>query len=243
MSDETMRFGDRRKRNRLFLGFLLILAGGLLLLQRFTNFDFTNWWALFILIPAFGAFSSAWIMFQNSGRFTEGVRSSLGGGLVVLTVALIFLLNLDWSVWWPLMVLVPGFSMFMSGFTIPGSREAERPFAQRLHRPWLGWTGLGVMLLGAGFLADGLNLYNPALIAQNWWALPIFVPAVGGVFTALRLLFTGAGFGWAAISNLVTTAIFAVVGVVAYAGLDWNLLTPILIIAIGLVLLVGVFRR
>ncbi len=245
MSDESTYIPreNRRLRNRVFFGILLILIGALFLLSQFTSFEFYNWWALFILIPVFGSFSSAWFIFQRNGRFSEGVRSSIGGGLIILTVAVIFLLNLNWSAWWPLMVLVPGFVVFANGFPLPGSKELERPLAQRLYRPWMGWTGLGVMALGAGFLADRLGIYNPALVSLNWWAVPILIPAAGGVLTALRLLFSGAGFGWAAMSNLFNTVIFAAVGLVAFYGINWNILVPVLIIAAGLVLLVGVFRR
>jgi hypothetical protein len=245
MSDESTYIprDNRRIRNRAFFGILLIVLGAIFLLRQFTSFDFRNWWAIFILIPAFGSFSSAWMIYRHSGRFNEGVRSSIGGGLIVLTVALIFFFDLDWSTWWPLMLLVPGFVLFISGFTLPGSKELQRPLAQRLYRPWLGWTGLGVMLLGAGFLANLLGIYDPALLFPNWWALAILIPAAGGGLTALRLLVGGAGLGWAAMSNLLTTAIFAVVGLVAFFGIGWNLLTPIIIIAMGLILLVGVFRR
>ena len=234
---------NRRVRNRAFFGILLIVMGALFLLRQYTSFDFRNWWALFILIPAFGSFSSAWLIYQHAGRVNEGVRSSIGGGLITLTVALIFLFNLNWATWWPLMVLVPGFVLFTGGFPLPSSKELDRPLAQRLYRPWMGWTGLGVMVLGAGFLADKLGFFAPALIHNNWWAVAILIPAAGGVLTALRLLVSGAGFGWAAMSNLFTTAVFAAVGLVAFFGIGWNLLTPIIIIAIGLILLVGVFRR
>ena len=245
MTDESTYIprDNRRMRNRAFFGILLIVLGAIFLLRQFTSFDFRNWWAIFILIPAFGSFSSAWMIYRHSGRINEGVRSSLGGGLITLTVAVIFLFDLDWTTWWPLMLLVPGFVLFTSGFSLPGSKEAARPLAQRLHRPWLGWTGLGVMLLGAGFLAKLLGIYDPALLVRNWWAVAILIPAAGGVLTSLRLVIGGAGFGWAAMSNLVTTAIFAVVGLVAFFGIGWNLLTPIIIIALGLILLIGVFRR
>ncbi len=245
MTDDTayMAHEDRKKRNRAFFGVILILLGALFLVQQFTNFEFRNWWALFILIPAFGAFTSAWVIGQNAGRFNEGVRSSIGSGLITLTVALMFLFGLNWGVWWPLIVIVFGFTLLMSGFSLPGSREAERPLSRRLYRPWLGWTGLGAMILGAGFLLSYMHLFSPALITLNWWAVPILVPAVGGALTALRLMFAGEGFGWASISNLVTTAVFAVVGLVALSGISWNLLTPIIVIAVGLILLVGAFRR
>ncbi|HMN62375.1 MAG TPA: hypothetical protein PJ988_18560 [Anaerolinea sp.] len=64
MTDETtyMPRDDRKKRNRVVFGVILILLGGLFLLQQYTHFDFRNWWALFILIPAFGAFTSAVVL-------------------------------------------------------------------------------------------------------------------------------------------------------------------------------------
>jgi hypothetical protein len=245
MSEEStyIDHNTRRKRNRAFFGILLIFLGGLFLLQQFTSFDLHNWWALFILLPAFGSFSSAWFIFSRTGRFNEGVRSSIGGGLIILTVAVIFLLGLDWSAWWPLMLLVPGFVLFIDGFVLPGSKEADRPLSNRLYRPWLGWTGLAVMFLGAGFLADRLHILTPSLLSPNWWAIAILIPAVGGLLTAVRLLVAGQGLGWAGISNILTTIVFTAVGAVAYAGLSWNILYAIFIIAAGLILLIGVFRR
>jgi hypothetical protein len=244
---------EPKKRNRAFLGVILILLGGLLLMQQFTNFEFHNWWALFIFIPALGSFTSAWVIWQNAGRFNDGVRGSIGSGLITLTVAMIFLMGLSWATWWPLMIIVPGFTFLMSGFSIPGSSEAERPLSRRLYRPWMGWTGLAAMLLGAGFLLTRLGIFSPGQYILNWWAIPILVPAVGGVITALRLLFSGEGFGVSGqnnlattalfFSNLVTTATFAAVGLIALFGISWNLLTPIIVIAAGLILLAGSFRR
>lgn len=235
--------GNRRRRNRIFFGLILILAGFLLLLQRFTNFEFRNWWALFLLIPAFGALSTGWLIYQNTGRINESVRGSLNGSLLLLTIAAMFLANLDWAIWWPLVVIVPGILLLLNGFSLPGSHERERPLALRLHRPWIGWSGLGVLFLGVGFLSNQLGIFNLAAILPRWWAIAILIPAFGGIITALRLLASGNGFKWAAISNLLTTSIFGVVGVVALTGLDWNLLFPIFIIATGILLLLGVFRR
>lgn len=235
--------GNRRRRNRIFLGFILILAGFLLLLQRFTSFEFRNWWALFLLIPALGALSTGWLIYQNTGSINESVRGSLNGSLLLLTIAVMFLANLDWAIWWPLVVIVPGMVLILNGFPLPGSSERERPLALRLHRPWIGWSGLGALFLGVGFLLNQLGIFNPAVILPNWWAVAILIPAFGGILTAFRLLASGNGFKWAAISNLLTTFTFGVVGVIALTGLDWNLLFPIFIIATGILLLLGVFRR
>lgn len=235
--------GNRRHRNRVFLGLLLILAGFLLLLQQFTNFEFRNWWALFLLIPAFGALSTGWLIYQNTGRISESVRGSLNGSLLLLTIAVMFLANLDWAIWWPLVVIAPGIILLLNGFSLPGSYERERPLALRLHRPWLGWSGLGVLFLGAGFLVNQHGIFDPAVLIPHWWAVAILIPAFGGIVTAVRLLVSGDGFKWATVSNLLTTSIFGIVGVIALTGLDWNLLFPIFIIAIGILLLVGVFRR
>lgn len=234
---------ERRKWRRAGFGIILILLGGLFLLQQVTNFRFENWWALFILIPAFGSLSTALVIYQKTGRFNEGVRSSLGGALIILTVAFIFLLDLSWRIWWPMMLIIPGLNLLSQGFPLPGSREAELPLANRLYRPWLGWVGLAVMLLGAGFLAKNLDLFNPGDLLNRWWALIILVPAVGGVVTWLRLAVQGQAVTWAGMTTIFNTVIFAAVGLIALLGIDWNILTPVLIIAAGLIILLGVFRR
>lgn len=239
----TTDYPSRRRRNGLFWGLVLIILGGIFLLQQFTSFQFRNWWAIFILLPAFGSLSTAWWAFQRDGRINETVRGSLGGALIVLTIALIFLFGLDWSKWWPLMVLIPGVVVLFNGFPLPGSREIERPYYLRTYRPWLFWNGLGAVFLGAGFLAMNLRIYNPEAIFPHWWGIAILIPAFGGLVTAVALAVGGHGLGWPAIGNLISTAIYAAVGIVALLGISWNLLFPIIIIAVGVVMLVGVFRR
>lgn len=233
----------RRGSNRLFFGLILIVIGLVFLLQQFGGFSLENWWALFILIPAFGSFSSAWYAYRSSGRINERVRAGLGGGLIVLVLALMFLFNLDWYIYWPLMVLVPGLTILFNGFTLPGSREADRPLEQRIYRPWTGWVGLAVIYIGAGFLLRNLGLFEPGRFLRNWWALAILFPAFGGLVTAIRLAIAGAGLSWAALSNLAAAVIFTAVGIITFIGAGWNLITPIILIAAGLILLTGVFRR
>jgi len=62
----------------------------------------------------------------------------------------------------------------------------------------------------------------------------------GGVITALRL-FGEEGKKWPAVGSLMAALVVAAPGVVALFGLDWNLITPISIICVGLVLLISFF--
>jgi hypothetical protein len=51
-------------------GAILILIGIFIMLQNLTSFELENWWALFIMIPALGAFGNAWRAYQNDGRLS-----------------------------------------------------------------------------------------------------------------------------------------------------------------------------
>lgn len=89
-------------------GVVLILLGAFFLLQNITGFWFGNWWALFILIPAFGSFAAAWRAYQTHGRLTGAARGPLIGGFILLLVAAMFLFNLDWGRLWPLFLILIG---------------------------------------------------------------------------------------------------------------------------------------
>jgi len=90
-------------------GGLLVLLGVLFLLQNFGVFRVGfNWWAFFILIPAVGAFVSAWNAYRSDGRFSRRARGSVTGGLFITLVAVILLLGLDWGRVWPLFLIIAG---------------------------------------------------------------------------------------------------------------------------------------
>ena len=92
---------------------LAIIAIGLLFLANnlgynFAWFDHGNWWAVIILLAAFAPLTRAWEVYRARGRMdAEVVHSLLSAGAVVL-VACMFLLNLEWRVWWPLFVILGG---------------------------------------------------------------------------------------------------------------------------------------
>jgi hypothetical protein len=93
-------------------GLVLLLLGVVFLLQNFDLLVLDNWWALFILIPAVGAFATAWNTYQRSDRrWTTAARGSLIGGSIMTLVALVFLFNLDFSTIWPVFLILGGLAL------------------------------------------------------------------------------------------------------------------------------------
>lgn len=98
-------------------GLVLIVLGIVFLVQNLSGFTLANWWALFILIPAAGSFSAAWRIYRNSGnRLTQAAAGPLTGGVILATVAAVFLLNLDWGVIWPVFVILAGLGALLGAF-------------------------------------------------------------------------------------------------------------------------------
>jgi cation transport ATPase len=89
-------------------GAILILLGVVFLLQNMGIPFLVNWWALFILIPAFWAYNAAWDIYQDNGRLTRGGAGSLTVGILLTILALVFLLNLDIGLFWPVLLIVGG---------------------------------------------------------------------------------------------------------------------------------------
>ena len=93
-----------------FTGVLLILLGVILLMEQLHIPFLTNWWALFILIPAFWSFIAAWDAIKDAGRLTRRAGGSLAAGILLTILALIFLFNFNLAVgyFWPAMLLFSG---------------------------------------------------------------------------------------------------------------------------------------
>lgn len=226
-----------------WFGIILILLGFIFLAQQFGDFSFHNWWALFILIPAFSAFGSAYGIWRKTGRFNFAVWSTFYGGLFPLLVALIFLFDLEWSVYWPLFIILPGFGMLISGLPFKRPEDDKVPPALLCHRPWGIFIGLSAILLGLRFLAVDLGAIEsiPYLNVQNWWGIFILIPALGGLLS-VALLVMGNHSIILIMINLGLAAVIALAGIVALLGLDWNLMNmaaPIVLILVGLGLIVG----
>jgi drug/metabolite transporter (DMT)-like permease len=91
-----------------FGGAVLIFIGVIFLVKDIPFLHLDNWWALFILIPAFTSLASAWTTYRRQQRITSAVRGPLIGGIILICVALIFLFNLDFGRYWPVFLIVAG---------------------------------------------------------------------------------------------------------------------------------------
>lgn len=100
-------------RQSWFPGVVLILIGVVFLLKNyFPEYALTNWWALFILFPAFGSFSRAIEIVRQDG-FSRSARSNLFWGLFFTLLSASFLFNLNFSLIWPVFLIIGGVAMLL----------------------------------------------------------------------------------------------------------------------------------
>jgi hypothetical protein len=119
---ERRRLRAERRRSRWeqrgsygwLVGVVLILLGLVFLVSNLTGVSLGNWWALFILIPAVGAFARAWKAYREEGHFSGAMRGGLVGGVVLLLVTFVLFFNLDWGRIWPLFLVIGGISVLLS---------------------------------------------------------------------------------------------------------------------------------
>ena len=109
-----------------WLGIALIAMGVLFLVQNYLGYELRNWWALFILIPAIGSFTSAWHVWR-SGASAPAAGGSFTMGIVFTAVALVFLLDLPWGRIWPIFIIVAGIGLLLPGLV---GRERSRASGQ-----------------------------------------------------------------------------------------------------------------
>jgi len=97
-----------------FAGIILILLGVIFLLQQLNVLFFFNWWAVFILIPAFWAFVAAWDNYQDASRMTRRATGALIVGLLLTALALIFLFNVGGGFVWPILLMAGGLALLVT---------------------------------------------------------------------------------------------------------------------------------
>jgi peptidoglycan/LPS O-acetylase OafA/YrhL len=99
------------------LGAILVLLGASFLLQNMGMFTFPleNWGALFILIPAFGAFDRAWRLYRNGDdQFVSQARGALLVGIVLTVVTTMILFELNWTFYGPLLIILTGVGILVN---------------------------------------------------------------------------------------------------------------------------------
>ena len=97
---------------------LALMAVGVVFLLRNLGYElpflrYHNWWALFILLGAVGPLSVAAERYRTTGRAGWIVLHSLLSAGAIVMVAAFFLVDLDWTTWWPLFVIYGGFWMLL----------------------------------------------------------------------------------------------------------------------------------
>lgn len=100
-------------------GAVLIAVGILLLFQTLTSFSLEKWWALIILIPAAGAFANSWRIYRSGSRLSAPARASLLGGILLIMVTATFLLDLNWTVLGPVLIILGGLGILLN-VILPG---------------------------------------------------------------------------------------------------------------------------
>jgi hypothetical protein len=234
---------QKKSRTPFFWPAMLIVAGLILLIQNFNYGVQLNWWALFIFIPVAASLNTGLNRLRESGRFDQAVAGSLGSVVMVGTIAVMLLLGLDWSFWWPLTVIAAGTAIFINGIpSLFGDKDLQ--LSSLLN--WSLWIGISAVLLGIGFLA--LSLPIPAiktlLVGYRWWAFPILIAGIGALISALVLLVRNQGkMGWTAWGLVAAGVVTLVVGGLAFYNIDWNFLLPVILIAFGVIVLTGVLRK
>ncbi len=97
-------------------GLVLIAIGAFFLINNFTNFHLTNWWALFILIPAFSSLGSFVYAYRDGGWRNSKASGSLMMSLAIFFVAATFLFGWPWGTVWPVLLIIGGLGALLSGF-------------------------------------------------------------------------------------------------------------------------------
>ena len=96
-------------------GLVLIGIGAFFLLNNFTNFHLNNWWALFILIPAFGSLGNFLRAYNKDGRLSDEARGSLIGSLILFFITAVFIFGWSWGAIWPVFLIIGGLGALLSG--------------------------------------------------------------------------------------------------------------------------------
>jgi hypothetical protein len=163
-------------------GLTLLSVGAILVLV-----PLTYWWSLFILFPGLIFLGASVVLGVALGWRHPLPLALTGVGFVVATVGAMFLLGVDWGIWWPLMLIVPGAAHGLLGM-IEVNSPAVRPWV-RMHL----WLGVDALLLGLVFLLN--NFSRDAILTAwypfHWWGIFILMPGLGAFYNAANAVRSG----------------------------------------------------
>lgn len=116
--NKSISSGTNQPSN-IWIGLVFIFGGAVVLLNQLNILPFElNWWALFILLPAFGALTSAYNSYRSTNDLFEmGVMIPALVGLFMLLLSLSLLvgdaINLNLRVYWPIILIVLGLGLII----------------------------------------------------------------------------------------------------------------------------------
>lgn len=94
-------------------GVILIAVGVVFLAQNYWGFQLTNWWALFILIPAISSISQAVESYQQAGSFDRKARGHAFWGLFFILLSATFVFGWSFGLMWPVFLILGGLAMLL----------------------------------------------------------------------------------------------------------------------------------
>jgi len=122
VSDEFREEGrPRRHGERGWIAALILIGiGVVLLLQNLGLAVPHNWWALFLLIPAGAGFYGALRIYRREGRLTAASIGPFTGGVALVVLAVIFLLDLQiWNWVGPIALILIGLGILARYYQRP----------------------------------------------------------------------------------------------------------------------------
>lgn len=116
--NKSISSGTNQPSN-IWIGLVFIFGGAVVLLNQLNILPFElNWWALFILFPAFGALTGAYNRYRSTNDLFEmGVMIPALVGLFMLLLSVSLLvgdaINLNLRVYWPIILIVLGLGLII----------------------------------------------------------------------------------------------------------------------------------
>lgn len=119
-SDGSWGHGDQ-----MWVGLVMIGIGLYFLLRSLNLIEGSfNWWSFFIILPGVGVIGRALLIRSQTGSLPRPAKGEVVGGIMMVLVGFIFLLELDWGDVWPVFLIVAGIAMFFGWW---GGDEDEDP--------------------------------------------------------------------------------------------------------------------
>ncbi len=190
-----------------------------------------NAWSLFILFPGLILLGTAALLaYTNGWRFAVAIWTA-GVGLVLSTVAALFLAEADWGFWWPLMLIVPG-----AALALMGAADVPLPVFLPFVRMHI-WLGADILILGIVFLVNNFTA-NAVLAAWqpfHWWGIFILIPGAGAFYNAANAVRSGFAGRHMVVRYLTAFGLAAcAVALATFLNAGWELQTAVGLASAGL---------